>query len=162
MYKRQEWKRWSRRENVDKAGRDSLVDIQNIALANLLHTGEFIAIKHYTGRGFQLQIVDPMLLDVGLNDSYRRNAAYDEATGRRADNPIRMGIELDEYGKPLYYWFKNTRLSRTLESGYGAQDGKYQVVDAARVIHVSLNDIGSNIRGMPWICLLYTSPSPRD
>ena len=150
-----QWKQWSRPDNIDKAGRSSLVDIQNIALSSLMTDGEFIAIKHYTlgaGYGMQLQIVDPLLLDVRLNDSYRRSVAYDQDTGRRlADNPIRMGIEMDEYGKPIYYWFRSTKLSRTLETGYSNSDGRYQVVPADRVIHISLNDIGANIRGMPWI-----------
>ena len=147
------WKKWGRAENIDMANRDSLIDYQNIALGNLLHTGEFIAIKHYFPemRTFKLEIMDPLDLDVSLNDSWHRAVAYDQDTGRRAENPVRMGIELDAYGKPLYYWFRNSRLSRTLESGYSSVDGKHRVVHADRVIHISLNDIGSNIRGMPWI-----------
>lgn len=147
------WKYWSRRENVDIAGRDDLVEIQKIALADLMTVGEFIAIKHFDTERmtFKLQIVDPLDLDVGLNSPKQRTHFNIFAGNDRTLNPIRMGIEMDRYGKPLMYWFDDTKLKLEEQSGYHRSIDDYQGIPAGRVIHISLNDIGKNFRGMPYI-----------
>ena len=146
------WKYWSRKENVDIAKRDDLAEIQRIAIADLMTAGEFIAIKHFdvNNMTFRLQIVDPLDLDVGLNNPNQRTHINTFAGNYETRNPIRMGIEMDQYGKPLIYWFDDTKIGLYERSGYRSPE-RYQGVPAERVIHISLNDVGKNFRGMPYI-----------
>ena len=141
-----EWKEWSKAENCDIAGRDSLVDMQNLIVSYLITDGEFICICTTEDNQLKLRIVDPLLLDVNLHTDTER----DRVTGEVTRGRIRMGVEVDENGKPLNYYFVDLGMPDGDHYGYAAH-GPHTIVDASFVVHVSINQIGSTIRGMPWL-----------
>ena len=141
-----EWKEWSKAENCDIAGLDSLVDMQNLVLSYLITDGEFICIMSTENEKLKLRIVDPLLLDVKLHTDAKR----DPQTGEITQGRIRMGIEADGNGKPLRYYFVDLGVPDGDQYGYEAH-GPHTVVDASFVIHVTINQIGATTRGMPWM-----------
>ena len=92
------WWEWSKRENCDITGRQSLRSICNSCVTGLGKDGEFFALKVYGKEagpwGFALQLVDPLRCAVDLNEDRLRNGHF-----------IRQGIEFTHYGRPVAYYF---------------------------------------------------------
>lgn len=91
------WKEWGKPENASVDGRMSWIDVQKFVEATLPQDGE-ILIRIIRGANnpfyFALQILDPDQLD----DMYNVLPAGPD------DNEIRMGVEIDRFGKPVQYW----------------------------------------------------------
>jgi lambda family phage portal protein len=103
----------------------ALKDILDIVLSGLVTDGEaFIRLVRGRGKfGFQIQLIDPMLLDETLN-----RAAGD------GGNEIRLGVEVDQWGKAVAYHFrKPSNASRVYDF---IPSGEWQVIPASEIIHV--------------------------
>ncbi|HRQ47778.1 MAG TPA: phage portal protein [Rhodocyclaceae bacterium] len=127
--------RWG--DEADVSGM-SWADIETLAINTLARRGE-ILYRHMPGRGplgYQVQFIDPMLLDVTLNQEY---------SGRR----IRMGIEIDDEGRPVAYWLQMSR-SGDLPSAY-VTVGRHVRVPADEIEHRFLIEEPGQLRGVPWL-----------
>lgn len=93
---------FSRKENFDVTGQSSRRDIEALALRTLLTDGEFLIRKvvdpNYKYK-LKLQMLDVDWLDENLNDPKHFE------TGNR----IVMSVEVDQYDKPVAYWFTEPR-----------------------------------------------------
>lgn len=131
------WKLWQNAYNCDISTRRSLVDIQYALVNSLMTDGEFIAIEHYDP--YQLQVVDPRLLDANNNQPSIRG------------NPVTMGVETDDYGKPLFYHFLDLRVPAEHQDGYEQEGRDRFIYPANRVIHIVNEQGGAIVRGVPYI-----------
>jgi len=90
------WIDWCHPENCDVAGRLSHRDQQELYLRTLLRDGEVLArkIPFFSGSEykFALQFIDPDQID-----------EYYNRWPRDGVNEIRMGVEIDEWGKAVAY-----------------------------------------------------------
>lgn len=91
-----EWDEWGQPENASADGRSSWVDLQRLAIVTRARDGEalFRELPGYPNRwGYALQPIDPDRLD----HTYMRPADA-------RNNEIRMGVEIDPWGRPVNYW----------------------------------------------------------
>lgn len=113
------WIDWCRPSNCDVTGHQSFQEMQAMAMRRLSVDGAIIFIKVYTDSGsvpLKLQAREVDELDASIN--------YSVPVGR---NRIYGGIEMDEYNKPVAYWFKKFTPD-------GFWNGQSERIEAERVI----------------------------
>ena len=129
------WQQWGA-EDCEASGLNWL-DTESLALSTLARKGE-ISYRLLPGRGpmgFQIQLFDPTLIDVTLNRTYG---------GRR----VRMGKEIDDAGKVLYYWLQ---AAKTGDSPEYVTVGRHVRIPAEEIRHYYLTEEVGQLRGIPWL-----------
>jgi lambda family phage portal protein len=95
------WQEWSGVGVCTACGRHSWVDVQRLTVVEEARDGDgFIRLlPAWRGNdfGFALQLLDPDQIDVDYNEPPGRDAKG------RARNEIRMGVEIDEWGRSVAY-----------------------------------------------------------
>lgn len=132
------WLDFSRAPTVD--GKQSLTAFQQGGLASTGMDGEIFVRMHRgfdNAHGFALEAIDPDLLD----EAYNRQAG--------AGGPeIRLGVEVDTYGRPLAYHF----WTAPPFYGYGGPTTRQRVrVPADQIIHLYAPDRFAQTRGVTWL-----------
>ena len=123
-------------------GRMTRRDMSNLWITTLAVDGEVITLRHpgFEKNKFRYasQFVDPALLDWQLNEE-------------RADGTkIKMGVEVDEFDRPLRYHFMNSHPGDYLWQ-WGKPQGKHIVIEADRVNHTFLMEQPGQTRGVSWL-----------
>lgn len=127
--------RWG--QDADVSGM-SWREVETLALAGLPQDGELLyRLRPGAGpMGIQIQLLDPALLDVALNREWG---------GAR----IRMGIEINDDGRPQAYWLRMSRV------GDGPNDlvsvGRHVRIPAEQIRHRFLRREVGQLRGYPWL-----------
>jgi lambda family phage portal protein len=131
------WTEWGMPEHCTADGHDSWLDVQHLAIRSLPTDGEIILqkIPYFDNPfGFSVRFIDPDLLD----ESFNRPAA-------RGVNEIRMGVELNEWGRPVAYWLWNRHPS---DMQAGRLERKR--IDASEIIHRFVRYRPNQTRGVTW------------
>lgn len=138
-----EWWHWGRKGNCTVDGKLSFLGVQKLFIRTVARDGEFLARKI---RGFKnpwrfaLQILEADVLDEGYN--------VEAGNGR---NKIRMGIEYDEWDRPIAYHLRKKHPGdHYLAIGSGTAK-EYVRVPAADVIHCYVPERSTQGRGVPWM-----------
>lgn len=113
-------------------------EIESMALESLARDGELLY-RHRPGAGpyrYQIQILDPSLLDVTVHREY-------------GGNRVRMGVEINNDGRPVAYWLKMTKV------GEDASDliavGQHVRIPASEIVHRFVRHEVGQVRGYPWL-----------
>ena len=137
------WSRFGRKGVADVTGRHTLAGFLQTAVKTLATDGEVIiqivrgsSAGNAFGVGFRL--IDADRLETRLNRS---------ADG--TSNAIRMGVEINEWGRPVAYHLRNTHPG-DLYHATGAQGMQTLRVPAADIIHEFIADRPEQLRGIPW------------
>lgn len=132
----EEWTRWG--ESDCEVSGLSWSEVETLVLSTLARKGEVLyRILPMRGpRRFQIQVLDPTLLDVTLNGEYG---------GRR----IRMGKEIDDFGKPVAFWLQMAK-SGDQPSDYVSIRNRVRV-PASEIRHFYLVEEPGQMRGIPWL-----------
>lgn len=131
-----EWAKWCEAD-ADVFGL-SWAEAETLALSTIARKGELLY-RLLPGRGprrFQIQLLDPTLIDVTLNREYG---------GRR----IRMGKEIDDAGRPVAYWLQMSKAGDQ-PSEY-VSIGRHVRIPAAEIRHRYLVEEVGQLRGIPWM-----------
>ena len=124
------WKVWASPENCTMSGTQSLIDFCNLAVLRMLSDGEFI-LRKIEGAdnefGFALA---PLPID-RLNQNKNR-------VRTSTQNAIIMGVEIDEWGKPIKYYFQDPQQNDV-------------VYNADEIIHLFPRERVGQTRGFPFI-----------
>ncbi len=139
------WKEWCRPINCDVTGHQSFQEMQAMAMRRLCVDGGSIFVKVYTDSGllpFKLQAREVDELDTSI---YYR--------GPGGQKRIYGGIEMDEYNKPVAYWFKKYTPD-------GFWTGQPERIEAERVIFLWRKQRPSQLRELS--SLAKTLPRVRD
>ena len=135
------FRRWGRRGKCDVTGKFSFRDVQRLVLQGMARDGEAI-IRLLHGQEYEsglcLQLIDPSLLDENLNKA---------PDGSQAN--VRMGIELDDWGKPVAYYFKSKKDDSDNSINYIGV--KYTRIPAEQILHIFQHDMPQQTRGVPWL-----------
>ena len=136
------WEQWCKASNCHTAGLLNFSDIERLLISSCAENGE-VLVRIVKGTAFGTSPV-PMALEVIESDQLmdERNGTEDNG------NIIRMGVEKNEWGRPVAYWFypyhPGDYLFKTVVLS------KYKRVPADEVIHLYKHERPGQTRGVPW------------
>ena len=130
---------FSSKGNFDVTGQLTRTKLERLAMATWSQTGEFIVMAKRSPKylhGIAWQVIDPVRLDP---------LKYQKLSN---GNHIRHGIEMDEDGRPVAYYFKDYDEQ---EYGYIVSylGQSYTRVPAENVIHWFMPEVANQKRGLP-------------
>lgn len=129
--------RWGEHGACTVDGGLSWVDVQDLAVETMAVDGEYLIRTHEgfdNEFGFALQFLDADQLD----EQYNRSAT----TGA---NEIRMGVEVDGFGRPVAYWCWNGHPNDINVRAAGRVR-----VPASQILHGFRRQRPGQTRGVPW------------
>lgn len=132
------YKDFSRRGNFTVCGRYSRYQCEKIWAKSLARDGAYIARKllgkQHGDHAFAIQMLSIDVLDVALNDVSPNG------------NKIKMGIESNDWGRPVAYWLLTDDNGAT---SLPSSSKKYKRIPATEIIHVFDPDRAEQTRGFP-------------
>lgn len=136
--------KWCDAKSCHTAGKLHFHDIERLALMAIVRDGEVLVRK--VKRAFGPDNVIPFALEILEADRLIDN--YSSATAPGTGNAIRMGVEVDEWLRPVAYWLYPAHPGDYQWSSF--QPTKYVRVPAEEIIHLYLIDRWPQTRGEPW------------
>lgn len=138
------WKEWSKKEFCTVTGKLAFTEAKKMVLKHVARDGEIFVRKIKVNRkenkyGFALQLIEPDHVDERLWQDDMKEGHY-----------IRMGIEFDKWGKPVYYYVKN-RPEKEYEMNGTNKSSDYMKVPANEIIHVQKPDRADQARSVSWL-----------
>lgn len=132
------WYRWGAADACDMGRRSSWPELQRLLVSTVAEDGEAF-VRIVTGKaagrfGYALQFLDAESIELNLE-----REAYG-AFGR-----IRLGIELDDWNRPLAYWVT----SKSGDFHYGGRS--FERIPADQIIHAFVLLRPGQLRGIPWL-----------
>ena len=140
------WKLWGRYDSAHTAGRLCFNDIERLVCQSLVESGEvFIRIvRKPFGRSsipFSLEVLEADQLD----DDYN-------GTSSKKKNTWRMGVELNEWMRPIQYAFLTKHPGDSaFPEGMGSPQKRHMLLPAKDVIHIYTQERPQQTRGVPWL-----------
>ena len=132
------WTKWSRKCTTQ--GNVNLTTFSQQLIRNLATDGEILVrkIRSYSGNSFRfaIQQIDADLLDHQFFRSPLGN-----------ENEVRLGVEVDQWGAPVAYWFWDRHPSDLVSIAAR----KRVRVPADEVIHLYVPDRANQTRGVTWL-----------
>lgn len=139
-----DYARFCKKGVCDVTGRESMNGLEKLAIKAAARDGEYLfqivrgaAAGNPWGLAFQLLDVDR--IDTNLNKP---------AEG--AVNAIRMGVEINAYGRPIAYHLKSAHPGDLYQTTSGIRGSTHQRILAEDIIHDFIADRPEQVRGMPW------------
>ena len=134
------FKVWGRCGNPEVTGRMSWLDCQRFVAETLARDGE-VFVKYMTGNfrdGFNIQFLEADLIDHDKNG--------------RADNgnEIRMGVEVDQYQKPVAYYVLTSHPNDSFNFT-NRSSRKHQRILANEMLHLFISQRTFQTRGEPFM-----------
>jgi lambda family phage portal protein len=138
--------KWARMDSCDVAGKFSFPRMQRVAMRSVVESGEVLLrkVKRPFGRSkvpYALQLIESDQL------------AEIESGRAQSGNQVRMGVEVDKYGRPVaYHIYKQHPGDYQFTSG-ASTDNQIEIVPADEIIHLYLPDElrPGSTRGVPWM-----------
>ncbi|WP_170942046.1 phage portal protein [Noviherbaspirillum denitrificans] len=134
--------KWAKRGVCDVTGRLSFVDIQKLFIKSVARDGE-ILIRRVRGKtvnafGYALQVLDISRLPVAFNQTLSNG------------NFIRMGIEMNSYGRPVAYHLLTLHPGESMPVTINGQSVRVERVPADDIFHCFVPELLEQSRGIPW------------
>lgn len=132
-----EWEKFAKKGKFDVTGRYSYVTFMWLWIETLARDGEVLVRLHrnWANRwGFAVQILEADRLDLNLNTLLTNG------------NRIRMGVELDDFERPVAYWLSRSHPGDV----YRRPEEKYERVPAEDLIHTFDPWRPHQARGFTW------------
>jgi len=137
------WDDWSNGENCHTGGTLHFADMERFCMGQIFETGEIFIKKHYRPFGdskipFALEVIEPER----VIDEFQPSALIPNAV-------VRMGVESDEFRRPLAYWIRRLHPGEIRFSA--TETDAIERVSADQIIHLRLVDRWPQTRGEPWL-----------
>lgn len=137
------WRQWSQARYCHTGGRLSFADIERLAIRACAESGEvFIRLVRQSFGGgaipLALEVLEADLLDDGLNGRSREG------------NEIRMGVEVDGWGRPIAYHFLAYHPGDYQFSNQQISTQRHKRVPAEEIIHLYRAERPGQTRGVTW------------
>lgn len=129
---------------ADVTGRNHFTIMCQIMARTAARDGEILG-RFVRGRdagnkfGFALQLLDINRLDTQLN---RQEGA--------GVTQIRMGVEMNTWGRPTHYWLRTRNPGDNYNVAQGETRSVHERVPAEDIIHAFISDDAEQVRGVPW------------
>ncbi|HZL27668.1 MAG TPA: phage portal protein, partial [Acidobacteriaceae bacterium] len=134
----QAWAQWGRMGSCTACGRFSWVELQQMAIKNCGREGENLA-KKVLGRQF-----NPFAFAIQPIDNDQLDDMMMQTNGTGGE--IRMGVEVDQYRKPLAYWLWSGHPFDILP---GNRERKR--IPASEIVHTAVWERPAQTRGYTWL-----------
>ena len=135
------WCQWTKAANCHTGGGLHFHDIERMAMAQVFEAGEVFIRLHRTKFGdSKVPLALELVEAERIADDYSVPMA---STG----NPVRLGIEVDAFQRPIAYWLRTAHLSDAVNSA----GNQLLRVPAADMIHLRIVDRWPQTRGVPWL-----------
>ncbi len=136
------WKDWGCKEYCDVSGRLSWEDMQRLAVRSVVESGEVILRKITQSFGGSSV---PFAIEIIESDQLA-----DDYIGSHGENEIRMGVEVDKWGRPVAYWLRPAHPG-DYQYPYRKTRGTLERIPADEIIHLYLSERPKQTRGVPWL-----------
>ena len=136
------WTKWAEKATCHVAGMLSFAEIERYAITQLVTAGEVIfrKIRQPFGGGKIPLSLEVMEADL-LLDNWQTARAPN-------GNAIRMGVEIDEWHRPVAYWFSPKHPGDYQFTSF--EPSRFIRVPAEDIIHLYTIDRWPQTRGEPW------------
>lgn len=136
-----EWEKHCRRNSFHAAGLLDLTGMLRLAMGQLVEAGEGVIRKIYQRFG-------DAKVPVGV-EFIEADRLMDQWQSARAPNgnEIRMGVEIDQWGRPVAYWFYPKHPGDYQFQSF--QPSKFVRIPASEIIHFYIVDRWPQTRGVP-------------
>lgn len=128
--------KWAKRGSAEITGRMSFADACRVMMIAVARDGEALARIVRGSAAGNPEGLALQLLDVARLDTQRNRAPG------RGQNAIIMGVEVDDYQRPLFYWLKD----RADTSSSSAAR-----IPAGEILHIYVPETAEQVRGIPWM-----------
>lgn len=140
------WREWSKADQCHTGGVLHFSDFERACMAEVFTAGEVFIRLHRRPFGaskipFALELIEAER----LADEYSYPNAG--AVGQRVD--VRMGVEVDGYGRPQAYWVMDRHPGEL--RGNITSSTKMERVPASEILHLRIVDRWPMTRGEPWL-----------
>lgn len=138
------WQKFCKKGVCDVTGKLSMVDLEQLGIKAAARDGEYL-FRFIRGAdagnafGLALQMLDVDRLDTQFN-----------RPAEGAANAIRMGVELNRYGRPVAYHLRTSHPGDLYQQTAGGQTSTHQRIPAEDILHDFIADRPEQVRGMPW------------
>ena len=142
------WASWGRAKNCHVAGVLSFSAMERLLVRSMAESGEIFVRKIRRSMGkspvpLALEIIEADLLDENYNGEYE---------GRQ----VRMGVEVNEWFRPVAYWFFTQHPGDIQFGSVGNVAQRRVRIPADEIIHLFLSDRPGQTRGIPWFASAMT------
>jgi lambda family phage portal protein len=139
------WCEWSRAINCHTGGRLEFKFFERAAMGQVFEAGEVFIRKHPRSFGnskipFALELIEAERIADEIASPLVRPVP---------GNHIRMGIEVDQFYKPVAYYIRRRHPSEVRWTGTSIDE--VERVPAEEIIHLALIDRWPQTRGEPWL-----------
>jgi len=137
------WKRWTKARYCHTGGKLTFHDIERLVIRACAESGEvFVRVVKQSFGGspvpLALEVLEADLLDDGLNGRSQQG------------NEIRMGVEVDTWGRPVAYHFLAYHPGDYQFSNQQISTQRHKRVPAEEVIHLYRTERPGQTRGVTW------------
>lgn len=137
------WKRWSYAQHCHTGGKLSFADIERLVIRACAESGEvFIRLVRQSFGGstipLAMEVIEADQLDDGLNGRSQQG------------NEIRMGVEVDGWGRPIAYHFLAYHPGDYQFSNQQISTQRHKRIPAEEVIHLYRVERPGMTRGITW------------
>lgn len=137
------WARWARADSCHMGGHLCFADIERMALAEIFEAGEVLIRKHPQAKGrsrvpFALEVIES-----------ERLADDHLAISALPGNRVKLGVEVDQFDRPVAYWIRDGHPNEYRQDLRAAQT--VTRVPADQIIHLYIAHRWPQVRGVPWL-----------
>lgn len=151
----EEFATWADGDTCHTAGIMSLAEIERMAVAALVTAGEVIIrlVRQPMGRNAEIPLALEVIEADRLMDQWQTARAPN-------GNAIRMGVEVDPWGRPVAYWFLPRHPGDYQFTTF--DPSKYLRVPAEDVIHLYMVERWPQTRGESWFASILVPAKHTD
>ena len=137
------WKRWSYAQHCHTGGKLCFADIERLVIRACAESGEvFIRLVRQSFGGstipLAMEVIEADQLDDGLNGRSQQG------------NEIRMGVEVDGWGRPIAYHFLAYHPGDYQFSNQQISTQRHKRIPAEEVVHLYRTERPGQTRGVTW------------
>ena len=138
------WRAWARADSCHMGGAMHFADLERAAMGQVFEAGEVFVRKHYVTVG-----ASKIPLALELIEAERLAHEYMTPNGITPGNELRLGVEVNRYGRAVAYWLRDRHAGDIFPST-NATD-QYERVIAEDMFHLRVVDRWPQVRGEPWM-----------
>jgi lambda family phage portal protein len=139
------WADWCCAEECHTGGKLHFSDFERAAMGQVFEAGECFIRLHFQKFG---DSEVPLALE--LIEPERLASDRTQPAALTPDAQIRMGVEVDNFGRPLAYWVSQQHPGDLSQHGW-LSNNKWERVPAANMLHLYRIDRWPQSRGEPWM-----------